>query len=65
MPRNYNLYLEDILVATDKIIHFTKDFSFDDFKNDEKTQLAILRLLEIIGEAAGKLPKEEIPRNIY
>jgi uncharacterized protein with HEPN domain len=32
--------------------------SFDEFKKDEKTQFAIIRVLEIIGEASKKVPDE-------
>jgi uncharacterized protein with HEPN domain len=32
--------------------------SFDEFKKDEKTQFALIRVLEIIGEASKKVPDE-------
>jgi uncharacterized protein with HEPN domain len=41
--------------------------NFSDFKNDEKSQYAVIRCLEIIGEATKRLPenfrneKTEIP----
>lgn len=55
MPRDNRLYLDDILLAIEKIRIYTKNFSEDDFRADFKTQDAVLRNLEIIGEAAGKI----------
>ena len=36
---------------------FIKDMSADDFMADKKTVNAVIRSLEIIGEATGKIPK--------
>lgn len=58
--RKANLYLQDILDSITKIEEFTKDFTFDQFVSDEKTVEAVVRKLEIIGEAAKNLPKEII-----
>jgi len=56
--RNPNLYLIDIKEAIDKIQEYTKDLSFDEFsKNSEKID-AVVRNLEIIGEAVKNIPKE-------
>jgi len=49
--------LSDILDSMNKIESFTKDMNFDDFENDDKTFYAVIRALEIIGEAVKKLPK--------
>lgn len=35
---------------------FVNDMTFEEFSWDRKTQLAVVKDLEIIGEAAGKLP---------
>jgi len=32
--------------------------SFDEFSKDEKTQFALIRVIEIIGEASKKIPDE-------
>jgi uncharacterized protein with HEPN domain len=58
MSRDYRLYLEDVLGSCDKILRFTAQMSFDQFVNDEKTYDAVVRNLEIIGEAAKNLPED-------
>ncbi|MCG8606141.1 DUF86 domain-containing protein [bacterium] len=62
-------YLADIVDAIDKVHSFLSALSLKDFEKDAKTQFAVIRAidLEIIGEAAKKIPKdvkelyEEIP----
>ena len=39
MPRDNRLYLDDILLAIEKIKIYTKDFSEDDFRVDFKRML--------------------------
>jgi uncharacterized protein with HEPN domain len=56
--RTYKDYLVDIIESIGKIEKFTHDSSFEDFKSDEKTIFAIIRALEVIGEAAKKIPAE-------
>ena len=51
-------YLQDILDAADKATHFVSGMSIDDFAKDEKTQFAVIRALEIIGEATKKIPQD-------
>lgn len=58
MQRNYSLYLEDILTAACKILEFTKGLSYRQFRDDEKTFDAVVRNLEVIGEAAKKIPDD-------
>ena len=58
MPRDFKVYLEDILEAIAKIHQFTAGFSFDVFCKDAKTFDAVIRNLEIVGEAIKKLPGE-------
>jgi uncharacterized protein with HEPN domain len=41
-----------------KAQRFSRDSALDAFKADEKTQYAIARALEIIGEAAKRVPKD-------
>ncbi len=38
--------------------------SQDDFESDEKTTDAVVRNLEIIGEAAGRLPEDFTDRHL-
>lgn len=50
------LLIEDMLLAARKIRTYTEDLDFVAFEGDEKTQDAVVRNFEIIGEAANKLP---------
>ncbi len=51
-------YLNDIAESIEDIRSFTEGSSFDDFVADKKTINAVVRSLEIIGEAAKKIPVE-------
>jgi uncharacterized protein with HEPN domain len=51
-------YLNDILENAEKLKAFVGGQTFDAFKADEKTQYAIARALEIIGEATKRVPAE-------
>ena len=55
--REYLDYFKDILDALEKINNFTAGQDFEGFAQDEKTTFAVIRALEIIGEAARKIPK--------
>ncbi len=56
MPRDYRVHLEDILEAIRKIRTYTAEVSLDAFSTDSKTFDAVVRNLEIIGEAARGVP---------
>src|SRR5579864_7904112 len=58
MSRDHMLYLEDILISCNKITRYTVNMTFEKFKSDERTYDAVVRNLEIIGEAAKKIPDE-------
>jgi len=51
-------YLEDISNAILDIRSFVQDMSADAFMADKKTVNAVVRSLEVIGEATGKIPKD-------
>ncbi len=51
-------YLRHILEETNYILSSTEDVFKDDFLNDPTLQRAIVRSLEIIGEAAKGLPDD-------
>lgn len=57
MPRDYKVYLEDILEAVRKIRKYTSGLSFRAFAEDSRTFDAVIRNLEIIGEAAKGVPE--------
>jgi uncharacterized protein with HEPN domain len=54
--RDYRLYLHDIKEGVEKIETFTKGFPFEEFAQDAKTVDAVIRNLEILGEAAKHIP---------
>ena len=59
MPkREARLYLEDIVSSISKIQDYIKDLSFQDFINDQMLLDAVVRNLEIIGEAARNIPPD-------
>ena len=58
MPRDYKVYLKDILQAIKRIEDYTKGLSFEDFCKKQLIQDAVLRNLEIIGEAVKHIPEE-------
>jgi len=58
MPRDYRVYLDDMLEATGKIREYVAGLSLEGLKGDSKTLDAVVRNLEIIGEAAKKVPEE-------
>ncbi len=62
--RNQQLYLQDILTAIQSIEDFIGTMSFNEFKVDDKTISAVIRKLEIIGEATKGIPPEIRDRNI-
>ncbi len=55
--RNHRLYLKDIFEAMDAVQAFVEGMNFDAFVADDKTTSAVVRKLEIIGEAAKNVPE--------
>jgi len=49
------IFLLHILEAIEKIEKFVKDVDYDDFLENDLVQSAVIRQIEIIGEAASKL----------
>ncbi|MCK8817589.1 DUF86 domain-containing protein [Natroniella sulfidigena] len=58
MSKDNQLYLNDILDAIGRIKKFTKDIGLEKFIEDELVHSAVIRQLEIVGEAANKISKE-------
>lgn len=61
-PRDQS-YVLDILKAMQLIQEFIKDMDQSAFENDLKTQSAVIRQLEIIGEATKRLSDEFRDKN--
>lgn len=55
--REYGDYIEDILDSIKAIKEFVKGVSFKDFTKDKKTIYAVVRAVEIIGEATKNIPR--------
>lgn len=55
-PRVYSDYLHDIQDTIAKVQSFAQGMSFEQFAGDDKTVFAVIRGLEIIGEATKQLP---------
>ena len=51
-------FIEHILFCIDKIQEYTKDLTGEDFNNSELIQDAVIRNIEIIGEATKKISKD-------
>jgi len=50
-------YIKDIIDAMKKAEKFTDKIDFIEFEKDDKTNFAVIRALEIVGEATKKIPK--------
>jgi uncharacterized protein with HEPN domain len=55
--RVYSDYLQDIVIYSEKALQFVQGIRFDDFGDNEEKVFAVVKTLEIIGEAARHLPK--------
>ncbi len=58
--RDWRLYAEDIITACSKVRRFIAGMTFEAFAADERTQDAVIRNIEIIGEAAKNIPDEVV-----
>ena len=56
MRRNYCVYLRDIIQAFRNAQRFIEGLSYEKFVTDRKTISAVIRELEIAGEATKQLP---------
>lgn len=54
--RDLRDYLQDILDAVNDIERFVTDMSYEQFIKDKKTLNAVVRSIEVIGEASKRLP---------
>ncbi|WP_018248786.1 HepT-like ribonuclease domain-containing protein [Orenia marismortui] len=56
--RRDSLFLDDIVNSMNKIFQYTKGISKEEFKRNEMLIDAVLRNIEIIGEASNKVSDE-------
>ncbi len=62
--RHYKLYISDILDAISKIEKYTKGFSRSKFQKNTLVVDAVIKNLEVIGEASKRIPaniKSQMP----
>jgi len=57
MKEEFLDYIEDIIEAMDDATSFVEGMEYDDFLKDRKTIYAVIRAIEIIGEAVKKIPE--------
>ena len=54
--RELSDYLDDIITAIADVAEFTQGMSYEIFATDKKTVNAVIRCLEVLGEAAKHIP---------
>jgi len=57
-PRNWKFRIEDILESLELISEYTRSMNYKNWKKDRKTIDAVIRNLEVIGEAATHIPDD-------
>lgn len=58
MKRDIKVYIEDILESISRIEEYVKDLDEAEFYGNSEKQDAVLRRLEIIGEAVKNIPQD-------
>lgn len=58
MPRDYQLYMNDMMRSCEKIVKCTNHLTPETFVQEEVLYDAVLRNLMVIGEAAKNIPAE-------
>lgn len=61
--RDWKILLEDILESIDKIEQYTQGLKFDDFVISSMVVDAVVRNIEIIGEASKNVPADIKQKN--
>lgn len=62
MKKNPVVFLDHVLNSIKLLEEYTQSLSFDDFKSDYEKQDAVIRRLEVIGEAVRNLPEEFVEK---
>ena len=60
IKRNYVMYLEDIISCMEKIELYVGELSYEDFTKNSLVFDAVIRNLEVIGEASKSIPEERV-----
>ena len=56
MKRDYIFFIKDIIEGIEWIEKFVADMNYEQFIEDYRTILAVIGLLEVIGEASKNIP---------
>ncbi|QRR02949.1 HepT-like ribonuclease domain-containing protein [Dyadobacter sandarakinus] len=57
--RSPSILLADMLDSVNTIFEFTSDLDYEGFLKDRKTRDAVIRNLQVLGEAANRVPKSD------
>lgn len=63
MSKDEEVLLNHVLEAIEHIEKYTGELTKEEFMSDEKTQDAVIRRIEIIGEAIKNIPEEFREKN--
>lgn len=58
MTRDPRDFIADMLAYAEKAERFVADMSYDEFEADERTQFAVIHSLQVVGEAARRIPAD-------
>jgi uncharacterized protein with HEPN domain len=58
MKRTWRDYVVDVLTAVEEVQEFTRGMEYEGFTKDKKTVNAVVRSLEVMGEAAKRIPDD-------
>lgn len=58
MKRDISIYISDILENMKLAEYFVKGITYEEFVSDTKTNHAVIRCIEIMGEAAKHVPED-------
>lgn len=56
--RNWEVFIDDIKLCIERILEYTHNITYKEFISDYKTYDAVLRNIDIIGEAVKNIPNE-------
>ena len=56
--RTAEILLQDMQIALRRVLHYTKNIDFEAFEEDTMCLDAVVRNLEIVGEAVRRLPED-------
>lgn len=58
MKKDQSVYLEHILISINRIEEYTKEIDYLNFSRNNMLQDALIKQIEIIGEASSRISKD-------